>query len=493
MCSVTDDNRDVARGPRLCALVGHAREVADAIARELAQPGASADLDALHVDTVAGQLRDLLASIDRTRASATVLTAVVDRAVSARQLIEGTYASTRRFLEVEAGLSEHSAKAWTARAHDIRDAADDGDPRVREAWLAGQVSDDQVRVLTAGVREAVKHVPIARRAAATRAALDALLPVALELGVADLARSAAKMRFVLDPDGTTQAQLDAYTEQSLTCVPVGHHMRLRAYLDPEAAAAVMAVLEQQVAAWRGEGDVAAEDLLPDGVDPESAEGRRLLRGRTAHLHALALGEVMTGLLDRAEVGMHHGVRPHLVLHVDAGDLRAGFGGELAMPGRDEPLLVPSTTVHRILCDAGLTYVVTQPVGCRAARPGEAADDRDLPDLPDLPDLLRRRAAEVLYVGREFRTAPPRLRRALETRDRHCTAPGCRRSPRRCNAHHVDHWEHGGETTIANCLLLCERHHRALHSGQLTITRDQSRRPTEPGYFRVHPPDRQPTP
>ena len=51
----------------------------------------------------------------------------------------------------------------------------------------------------------------------------------------------------------------------------------------------------------------------------------------------------------------------------------------------------------------------------------------------------------------------------------------------------------GDTTIANCLLLCERHHRALHAGQLTITRDPIKKPTETGYFRVHPPDRPPTP
>jgi hypothetical protein len=64
------------------------------------------------------------------------------------------------------------------------------------------------------------------------------------------------------------------------------------------------------------------------------------------------------------------------------------------------------------------------------------------------------------------SASPRLRRALEARDRHCQAPGCHRHVRRCHAHHVQHWEGGGDTSIANCLLLCERHHRALHAGQL---------------------------
>ena len=47
--------------------------------------------------------------------------------MSGRELIEGTYASTKRFLEVEAGLAPGSASALTARARDLRDAADAGD------------------------------------------------------------------------------------------------------------------------------------------------------------------------------------------------------------------------------------------------------------------------------------------------------------------------------------------------------------------------------
>jgi hypothetical protein len=492
MCSVTDQARDSVRGARLAALIGHGRELADDVAADLLDPSADVDLAGLPVDAAAAALKDLLTTIDRARAAAAVLTGVVNRAVSSRQLIEGTYASTRRFLEVEARLSEGAARALVGRAHALRDAADAGDPRVRDSWLAGEVSDDMVALLGIGVRDAVKHLPLAERAAATRQALDLVLPVARTGTVSDVKHAIARLRFVLDPDGTSQAALDAYTEQSLNWVRAGHHMRLTAFLDPEAAAAVMTVLEQQVDAWQRDGDLAVEDRVPAGLDADSAEGRRLARARTAHLRALALGEVMTGLLGRAEVGMHHGVRPHTVLTVDARDLLAGLGGELILPAQDEPILIPTETVRRVLFDYGLTYVLTQQIGCgRSSRDdGGGAGD---PFSGSLPDLLRERAKEVLYVGREHRTAPPRLRRALEARDRHCQAPGCRRSPRRCNAHHVAHWEHGGDTTIANCVLLCERHHRAVHADQLTISRDERRRPTEPGYWRVHPPDRQPAP
>ena len=34
----------------------------------------------------------------------------------------------------------------------------------------------------------------------------------------------------------------------------------------------------------------------------------------------------------------------------------------------------------------------------------------------------------------------------------------------CDAHHVIHWADGGETKLANLVLLCRRHHRLIHKG-----------------------------
>ena len=68
--------------------------------------------------------------------------------------------------------------------------------------------------------------------------------------------------------------------------------------------------------------------------------------------------------------------------------------------------------------------------------------------------------EVLDVGRRTRTISPALRRALASRDRQCRFPGCQH--RRCDGHHVRHWADGGATALDNLLLLCRRHHRAVH-------------------------------
>ena len=79
--------------------------------------------------------------------------------------------------------------------------------------------------------------------------------------------------------------------------------------------------------------------------------------------------------------------------------------------------------------------------------------------------------QVLDVGRKTRTISPALRRALASRDSQCRFPGCQ--ARRCDAHHIRHWAHGGATALDNLVLLCRRHHRAVHEEGFRVTCDQS--------------------
>ncbi|MBZ0111813.1 MAG: HNH endonuclease [Thermoanaerobaculia bacterium] len=61
-----------------------------------------------------------------------------------------------------------------------------------------------------------------------------------------------------------------------------------------------------------------------------------------------------------------------------------------------------------------------------------------------------------------RLADARLRPSpcLDHRDRRCRFPGC--DITHCDAHHIDHWADGGETKLENLILLCRKHHRAVH-------------------------------
>ncbi len=79
-------------------------------------------------------------------------------------------------------------------------------------------------------------------------------------------------------------------------------------------------------------------------------------------------------------------------------------------------------------------------------------------------------ASLTRNGRRTRTIPPATRRALRTRDRGCRFPGCE-NRRFVDAHHIDHWAHGGATTLDNLVLLCRRHHRAVHEGGCRVDAD----------------------
>lgn len=79
-----------------------------------------------------------------------------------------------------------------------------------------------------------------------------------------------------------------------------------------------------------------------------------------------------------------------------------------------------------------------------------------------------RNGEAIGAGRATRGINRRLRRALEHRDRCCVVPGCA-ATRGLHAHHIRHWEDGGETELANLVLVCPYHHRLHHSGLITIT------------------------
>jgi hypothetical protein len=83
--------------------------------------------------------------------------------------------------------------------------------------------------------------------------------------------------------------------------------------------------------------------------------------------------------------------------------------------------------------------------------------------------------EPLNVGRKTRTVPTAIKCALQSRDKGCVFPGCVfpgcSHQRFVDAHHIQHWSAGGETSLDNLLLLCTRHHRLVHEGGFSIAKD----------------------
>jgi hypothetical protein len=68
----------------------------------------------------------------------------------------------------------------------------------------------------------------------------------------------------------------------------------------------------------------------------------------------------------------------------------------------------------------------------------------------------------LDLGRRARRLNRAQRRALAHRDGGCIFPGCNRPPSQCDAHHVQEWNDGGPTDMANLALLCRYHHGVTH-------------------------------
>ena len=133
-------------GSQFAALVAHFAEVGEVIRARMADP--SFDLAGFPVDSLSEFVTTLLAAGESASAAATVLVGQVDAGTGPGTglLVEGRYASTRRFLEVEGGLSQASASAMVARARDLRvDYACLGEP-----WLTGAVTGDAVREVTIG-------------------------------------------------------------------------------------------------------------------------------------------------------------------------------------------------------------------------------------------------------------------------------------------------------------------------------------------------------
>ena len=62
--------------------------------------------------------------------------------------------------------------------------------------------------------------------------------------------------------------------------------------------------------------------------------------------------------------------------------------------------------------------------------------------------------------------------ALRIRDGSCRYPGCCQT-QYTDAHHIQHWAEGSETSLSNLLTLCRFHHGSLHKGEYRIERGES--------------------
>ena len=75
----------------------------------------------------------------------------------------------------------------------------------------------------------------------------------------------------------------------------------------------------------------------------------------------------------------------------------------------------------------------------------------------------------LNIGRSSRAIPMGIKRAMTIRDGACCFPGCD-CQKNLEAHHIQHWANGGETSLNNLISACHYHHTLLHEGQYSVER-----------------------
>ena len=386
------------------------------------------------------------------------------------------FASCAHWLSWRIGLAPGAAREHVRVARALADL-----PRLSAAMQRGAVSYSKVRAVTR---------------VATPETEQALLDVALAGTAAHVEQVVRTWRRV---DRAAEAAEDQHRHESRalhTWVDDDGMVVVRGRLTPEVGAVLRRALDAAL-------DAAPSPVDPDGAAEDAADG---MAPTIAQRRADALGALaecaLAGGLDKGTAGDRYQV----VVHVDADTLAA----EDERPEAAETPPRPSDGDAVTATDDGrempASYVPAGTYGQRKTSPDEAAPAATAGSVPSPSRALQRPTArhaacfaatrgqsaldeagvihvsaatarrlacdaakvtmrhgpsgEVLSVGRRTRTISPALRRALAARDQHCRFPGC--AATRCDGHHVRHWAHGGKTALDNLVLLCRRHHRAVH-------------------------------
>jgi Domain of unknown function (DUF222)/HNH endonuclease len=334
-------------------------------------------------------------------------------------------------------------------------------PAVRAAFARGELSYSKVRAITRvdGLEREADLLSLAQHA--TAAQLERLVRahrsvVAVER-VAQGARAERWLTWDHDDDGSLLLRGRLPAEEGAVLIAALEAARERmAAASAEAGEAAGhnergASAEADDAAGHNERGASAEagEAAAAGERGASAEARdddpgTLEDGRDASAEALATtaGEARADalmLMAETMLAGSHGARTagdryQVVVHVDTATLRGDERGETSE--LDDGVPLAAETARRLACDASIVRILE-----RDGRP--------------------------LSVGRKTRSIPPALRRALAARDRGCRFPGCT-ARHFVDAHHIEHWAQGGETSLSNLVQLCRHHHRLLHEGRYAL-------------------------
>ncbi len=228
---------------------------------------------------------------------------------------------------------------------------------------------------------------------------------------------------VTSPAEEEKAHTDAVAQRRVVSFPDVHGMaNVNAFLSAEDAATVMAALDA----------IARETIHGKGGDTRTVDQRR----------ADALVDLCAAALADPHLTRAHGQRPSVQVTIAASTLM-GLDQQPAELDGYGP--ITAAMARRIAADptAQWRVLVTDDTG------------------------LVRRAGSKTY------RPPADMARTVIARDVHCVFPGCRRKAAHNDLDHVEAYKDGDETSGANLMSLCRRHHRFKHSTKWTVERDDT--------------------
>lgn len=333
----------------------------------------------------------------------------------------------------------------TARAK-VAFAITASQPTTGNAVRSGAVSWRHAQV----IEQTLRQVPVERREEAE----TALVEHAESLDPGQLRRAADRLVHCFDRARADDAAIRMLDRRGLSVAETMDGMvSVNGLLDPVTGALLLTALDAKLRPTPNSGDD-GDGHRASGASTSSPGGvARADEVRTwSQRRADALGEICQQWLQDTNQTTVAGVRPHLSVIVDHASLTARPAGTPASDVETADVETAGVEPAQLGWVGPITATQAQLIGCDAT----------------VSRIVTDGASQILDVGRATRTIPPALRRAVVARDRTCVGPGCHRPPEHCDVHHIIFWEHGGDTSLENTVLLCRRHHRLVHLKQWRV-------------------------
>ena len=374
------------------------------------------------------------------------------------------YGSSSAWLAAKAGMSRKAARASVRQMRRLGER-----PLLGAALAAGDITES----LAFTVAERTRKLPAAMRTETDRILLQAAAAGASLDDLDVIAASAIERWRQQQPDPDEPD--DGFDDRSVQLgTTFGGAAVIRGNLTPECATAVRAALESLAKKGGPEDDRTEQQRFHDAL------------------------QLACGLLLRARlVPARAGADTQAIVHIPLSQLRQLPGAQdledaWIRPRPGSASYLGGKDAETAACDAQTVPVVTGGADLAVidkminlARTGADARSRGL--SPGAWDALRYAIARLavdlvsgpagiaavlrrglldkpwntpslpLDIGYSA-TIPGHIRRAVLLRDGGCAWPKCGRPAVHCDVHHLRHQANGGETSVANCILVCQFHH-----------------------------------